>query len=220
MQQKKYELTDEMKSVMGKNLHRIRYLIDIPAHGIDAGDLGGWVENEENLSQTGNCCVIGNGCVLENGRVTENGCVAENGQVAGNGQVAENGCVIGNGRVDENGRVAGHGWIAENGCVIGNGRVNDSGRVDGHGCVTDDGLVTANCDIVMITGFLEENRTITFYRKKSGGIGVACHEFTGTLDGFRKNMQDIYGISEIVKEYLMIADLMEMHFARLGVRNE
>lgn len=50
---KKYELTGETKEIDGKILHRIRALIDIPEHDVKAGDLGGWIEAERNLSQNG-----------------------------------------------------------------------------------------------------------------------------------------------------------------------
>ncbi len=48
---KKYELTDETKVEFGVTLHRIRALVDIERWGIKAGDLGGWIESEANLSQ-------------------------------------------------------------------------------------------------------------------------------------------------------------------------
>lgn len=48
---KKYELTDETKVEHGVTLHRIRALVDIVRYGVKAGDLGGWIESEANLSQ-------------------------------------------------------------------------------------------------------------------------------------------------------------------------
>ena len=49
---KKYELvkTDTVKSWDGRTLYRIRALIAIAALGVSPGDLGGYVEKEENLS--------------------------------------------------------------------------------------------------------------------------------------------------------------------------
>ena len=48
---KKYELTNEAKVEFGVTLHRIRALVDIERWEIKAGDLGGWIESEANLSQ-------------------------------------------------------------------------------------------------------------------------------------------------------------------------
>ena len=56
---KKYELTDITKTenIFGKpvTLHRIRALKDFG--NVKAGDLGGWVEHEGNLSQDGDCWI-------------------------------------------------------------------------------------------------------------------------------------------------------------------
>ena len=53
----KYELTNETKAVNGKTLFRIRALEDFS--NVKAGDLGGWIESESNLSQEGTCWVYG-----------------------------------------------------------------------------------------------------------------------------------------------------------------
>lgn len=55
---KKYELTAECKDFLGRKLYRIRALIDFDI--VEEGDLGGWIEKEENLSQEGNAWVYDN----------------------------------------------------------------------------------------------------------------------------------------------------------------
>lgn len=52
---KKYEFTGETKAFNGATLHRIRALKDFG--DVEAGDLGGWVASEDNLSQEGNCWI-------------------------------------------------------------------------------------------------------------------------------------------------------------------
>lgn len=60
---KKFELTGETKLWFGRTLHRIRALV---AFGdVDVGELGGWIENESNLDQSGNARVYGNAWVYE-----------------------------------------------------------------------------------------------------------------------------------------------------------
>lgn len=54
---KKYELTNETRIVFGKTLYRIRALISFG--NVLSGDLGGWVESEDNLSQNGDAWVYG-----------------------------------------------------------------------------------------------------------------------------------------------------------------
>jgi len=43
----KYEFTGETMNYECHTLHRIRWISD--------GEIGGWIEKEENLSQDGNC---------------------------------------------------------------------------------------------------------------------------------------------------------------------
>jgi len=47
----KYKLIDETKELFGITLHRVQY---------ENGEIGGWVEKESNLSQSGNAWVSGN----------------------------------------------------------------------------------------------------------------------------------------------------------------
>ncbi|MFT8333284.1 MAG: hypothetical protein ABF627_07115, partial [Acetobacter malorum] len=57
---KKYELTDETtKSWDGRTLRRIRALVAIASIGVSVGDLGGFIETEGNLDQSGNAWVYG-----------------------------------------------------------------------------------------------------------------------------------------------------------------
>jgi len=48
----KYELTNETIIHHDHTLHRIRALRDIPRYDVKAGDLGGYIESEANLSQS------------------------------------------------------------------------------------------------------------------------------------------------------------------------
>lgn len=55
METKKYGFTGETMEYNGIILHRIQALVDF--FEVKAGDLGGWIEKEENLSQEGECWV-------------------------------------------------------------------------------------------------------------------------------------------------------------------
>ena len=68
--EKKYILTEETKEVGGHILHRIQAVRDFD--DVQKGDLGGWVESEENLSHDGNCWVFDNGEVSSNARIGVN----------------------------------------------------------------------------------------------------------------------------------------------------
>lgn len=55
--EKKYELTDEILEVGGHVLHRIKALRDFG--NVKKGDIGGWIECEDNLSHDDDCWVYG-----------------------------------------------------------------------------------------------------------------------------------------------------------------
>lgn len=98
--QKKYELTDEFITLLGKKLYRIKALI---AFGdVDAGDIGGYIESEDNLSHEGDAKVYGDAQVFGNAWVygnvgSENGTLTVfNGK---DGLIVTRGCF--EGTVDE-----------------------------------------------------------------------------------------------------------------------
>lgn len=71
---KKYELLlDDTKDVAGRKLYRIRALADFG--GVKKGELGGYIEKEDNLSHYGNAWVSGNAMVFDNARVFDNALV-------------------------------------------------------------------------------------------------------------------------------------------------
>ena len=67
---KKYEITNESINFRGVKLFRIRALQDF--RDVKAGDLGGYIEKEENLSQYDYCWVYGNARVYGNAMVYGN----------------------------------------------------------------------------------------------------------------------------------------------------
>lgn len=65
--EKKYELTEETLAVDGHVLHRIKALRDFG--NVKKGNIGGWIENEDNLSHCGDCWVYGYAKVYGNAEV-------------------------------------------------------------------------------------------------------------------------------------------------------
>lgn len=64
---KKYELTAEFIEKWGKKLFRIKALISFGS--VEAGELGGYIEKEDNLAHDGNARVYGNADYLLIGRI-------------------------------------------------------------------------------------------------------------------------------------------------------
>jgi len=86
---KKFELTSEFNlNFFGRKFFRIKALVNIERYGVKAGDLGGWVEKEDNLSQSGNAWVSGNAEVSGNAWVSGDAVVSGNAKVSGDADYA------------------------------------------------------------------------------------------------------------------------------------
>lgn len=83
--EKKYELTDEILEVGGRVLHRINALRDFG--NIKQGEIGGWIENEDNLSHCGDCWIYGDAKVLGNAKVLGDATVRDEATVRGDATV-------------------------------------------------------------------------------------------------------------------------------------
>ena len=69
MKTKKYRFTGETIEYNSITLHRIQALVDF--FEVKAGDLGGWIEKEENLSQEGDCWIYGDAMVFGDNEIVE-----------------------------------------------------------------------------------------------------------------------------------------------------
>ena len=213
---KKYELTNETREFQGRVLHRIRALKDFGC--VRAGDLGGWVEKEGNLSQRGACWVYENARVFENARVTGNAWVYENARVF------ENAWVTGNAQVYGSARVYGDALVFENAWVYGNAQVYGSARVYGNALVFENARVHGNA---VITGCMHIQKTrdyltvgpvgsrndfTTFAKDQNGNVAVSCGCFYGTLDEFSEKVGATHENSKFGVEYRAAIELAKAHF--------
>jgi len=107
---------------------------------------------------------------------------------------------------EENVNQSGDAWVFGNAEVFGNARVSGDAEVFGNA------RVSGNADYTTIHGFGTQFRTTTFFRCKDKQVKVSCGCFYGTIPEFREQVKNTRD-GKIAEEYLMIADLMEKHFA-------
>ena len=226
---KKFELTTEsITNALGKKLFRSKALVEFG--DVKAGELGGYVEKEENVSQDGNAWVFGNAKVSGNAKVCDNAKVCGDAKVSGNAWVCDNAKVSGNAKVSVNAwvfgnakvsgdakvcgdaKVSGDAWVCDNAEVYDNAKVSGNAWAHGNAKVSGDAWVCDNADYALVQGFGIKFRCTTFYRGKNKKIMVNCGCFHGDLEEFRKQVKETRS-GKIAKEYLIIADLMEYHFA-------
>ena len=114
---KKYELLkDDCINYCGKTLYRIKSLREFGY--IEKGELGGYIQSENNLSHEGECWVYSNAKVFWDAKVYENAEVFNNAQVFGDARV------YGNAQIYSNAKVYGSSKIFENAGIYGNAVIN------------------------------------------------------------------------------------------------
>ena len=197
---KKFELTSEFVTFLGKKLFRIKALISFG--NVEEGELGGYVEKEENLSNDGDAWVSGDARVYGDARVSGDARVYGDAWVYGDARVYGDAWVSGDARVYGDARVSGDARVYGDAWVYGDAEVYGDARVSG------------DADYATVHGFGSEYRTTTFFRTKAGDIGVRCGCFYGTLEEFRAKVKETHGETKTAKEYLMVADLMEFRFSK------
>lgn len=82
---RKYDLLVESRIVDGRVLHRIRAARDF--YDVKKGDLGGFIEREDNLSHDNNCWVYDEACIFDNAVVSENAHIRDHSKVYDYAQV-------------------------------------------------------------------------------------------------------------------------------------
>ena len=90
---------------------------------------------------------------------------------------------------------------------------DDNAWVYGNAWVSGNAQVFGDADYAVVAGFGRYFRTTTFFRCKDKILRVQCGCFYGDLAQFREIVKKTHGDSKYAKEYLAIADLMELHFS-------
>ena len=158
---KKYELTKETKTLTnGTVLHRIRALRDIPRFGVKAGELGGLIEKENNLSQDGDAWIFDDARVYDDACVSGDATVSDDATVYGNAQVCDNALVSDDATVSGDAEVSGNAWVS------------------GYAEVSGDAEVSANSDYMVIKNTWSSGRWFT-YTSSNKKWAVGCFYGTG-----------------------------------------
>ncbi len=100
---KKYELTDDSITFMGRKLFRIRAIRSF--NDVTVGDLGGYIEKEENLSHDDDAWISGNARIFANAQVFGNAQVSGSAWIFDNAQVSGNAWIFGSAEVSGNAQV-------------------------------------------------------------------------------------------------------------------
>ena len=235
---KKYELTDETINHYGTTLYRIKALKDFC--DVKAGDIGGYVESEDNLSQEGNCWIFGDAIVKGKAKVLDNA------TAIGNAQVLDHAIIKDYAIVSDYATVTDHSKVYDHSIVVGCARINGTSEVHGYAIVggnadvtyaniynyakVTDGVIigsTINGDTLIDTHvYLKDNAYIssasdyfsitmndimaTFYLSKDKDIYFSFRNHEYKLDDLNSYSKDLNNIAA----FQMLVELANNYFVK------
>lgn len=204
MEQKKYKLTKKTMCFNGVTLHRIKALKDFG--DVVAGELGGWVEAERNLSQEGNCWInmeakaygyteIHDNAVLtcgaiacENSIIGNDTLVTDESVIRGFTHLYGNVEVSGKSVIDGSARLYGHVKVIgakvidtevyDNVVICDGAYVHGHIKIDGKAYISNGAEVCKTDDYIVFKNFWSSGRHFTWTRSNNKWH-VGCFRGTG-----------------------------------------
>lgn len=157
-----YEFTNETMKYKGHLLHRIKRLSD--------GELGGWIEKEENLSQEGCCWIKNSAKVYDDAKVYGNAIIKGDANVYGNAKVFGDAIVGGYGdtRVYGNAQVYGNAIVHGNVWLYGNAQIYDNAKVYYNARIFGNAQISGNAIV--------SDSACVFGEAQVNGIALICDE--------------------------------------------
>ena len=207
--ERKYECINETITIGDKTLYRIKALKDFG--DVKADDLGGFLENEDNLNHEGNCWISDNACVFGDAYVSDNA------WVSGNARVYDDARVFGEALICGDARVFGDARISGNAKVSGKADVSGNACVSGDACVYNNAKIYSNAHITKINDYIvigpigSRNDFTTFYLTKDKEIMVSCGCFNDTIDEFIKAVNETHRYNDKYKnDYNTVSECVKM----------
>ena len=234
MENKKYELTDITMKFGGRTLYRIKALKDFS--DVKAGDLGGWIQSEENLSQEGNCWIHDEAMCMDRARVCDNCIMRDFSTMFDNSRMHDNAVMVDDtmafnySTMWDNSIMFGNSKRFENSVMRGDSKMHDCSTINGHSEMLGDSELYGDSKlkeeeklfgklVSEVDKFIDINnskgRMVTGVLKNGKILyNVGCKdEITKEIFISRIYNED-GGIEEhpYRKEYLKIIDMIELYF--------
>ena len=181
----KYCILEERKGFLNKEVNRIMAMRSFLVRGhilVVMGDIGGYVEKEDNLSQKGNCWIDGDSMALDDSKISGDSYLHGHVLTIGNATVS------GNAFIKDGCTVTGDAVIDGDVCITSNSHVSGKSKVTGK--------------VRLFTGVRVTGKSVLDGNiKLSGVINVRNSKLTGDINlagYFCFNEIDIAGDSEFV----------------------
>lgn len=180
--EKKYKFTEETRIYNGRLLHRIVAIRDFS--NIQAGQKGGWIEKEDNLSHKGDCWVSKDAIVCDKACVYDNAKVTGEATVKGCAIVSGNSCVCVKAKITQyaavfgEASVFGKALISGKANVCGNSMVGMNAIVDGKAYISGRAKITRSAHVTG-NAYVRDNALIDGRAIVEGGFIYGQAEIEG-----------------------------------------
>lgn len=193
-----------------KGLYKVKALKDFG--DVKKGDIGGYVENPNNLSHEGYCWAYGNAKIYGEARIYGNAQVSNcavidgNAKIYGNAQVMDCAVIDGNAQIYGDSEVWGYAIIRDNALIYGDSVINGNAFIGGYteiktGChigYIDEkfkNVLYIQCKASLITVYTDMNNVIK--------CNIGCQKRI-TLEGLLKRIEEDGGMTKDKEEYVRI----------------
>ena len=159
---KKYEFIKEVTHNIGGRqvvLHQIRALKDFGY--VKAGEVGGWIETEDNLSHKGNCWIYDASIVCDNATVLDNA------TVSGNTVVCDNAYICDNATVSEYAIVCDNAIVLDNAKVSGKARIQGTAEISGKAVISGTAYIDKPGDYYVVGPLKDGGYLTTYYNQNA-----------------------------------------------------
>ena len=219
----KYKL-GESKNFDGVTLYRVVAIEEFGS--VRKGDIGGFVQSVNNLSQYGlawvyddarvtgdaqvgeDACVSQDACVSERAYLGGSACVSERAYVGGRAIVSERACVEGSAIVSADSNIGGRAYVGGQAYVGGYTRVDGGTHIGGRAYVTGDNIVT-------VSNIGSRNATLTATTDKSGQILLFAGCFSGTIDQFIAAVKKKHAGTVHERNYMAAIEFIKVRLSKM-----
>lgn len=213
---KKFELLLNSKiEYKEKTLYRIKALRDFGY--VFEGEVGGYVQSEDNLSHNGDCWVFDNAKVFNSARIHDDARIFENAKVYDEAEVFGSAKIYGNAKIYDEAGIFDNATIFENARVCNNARIKYNAIVCGNAKIERDTIIGQistsykkvfqyQCKKRVLTAILTEDNQI-FY-------SIGCQENITEREFVDRIYNEGGGLKENPhrEEYLKLIPLINTYF--------
>ena len=234
---KKYEILIDKENTIefeGRTLHRIRALRNF--NDVKAGDIGGFVESEWNLSQEGNCWIyddaicMDSASVYDNAKMYNRSCMYNYSRMYDNSEMYDNSRMYNNSKMFDNSEMYGNSIMFDNSRMYNNSKMFDNSslhgnaKASGNAILKDDDSLCGKinkpfkkifqymCEKRFLTAILTEENEILY--SIGCQIGITKEEFIDRIYNYCCEKGN--GLVEYPhkQEYLDMIDIIENYFEK------